>query len=54
MWLIVVFCLAAGCAQTEPRDPDVIVVALRSAPNNLNPLLANDEFSSRVAQLVFS
>ena len=44
----------AGCAQTDARDPDVIVVALRSAPNNLNPLVANDEFSSRVAQLVFS
>jgi peptide/nickel transport system substrate-binding protein len=53
-WLTVVACVAFGCTQGESRDPDVIVVALRSAPNNLNPLLANDEFSSRVAQLVFS
>ena len=55
LWPIVfVSFVATGCTQTEPRDPDVIVVALRSAPNNLNPVLANDEFSSRVGQLVFS
>jgi peptide/nickel transport system substrate-binding protein len=57
LWLIgvpVLSALAGGCAPADSRDPGVIVVALRSAPNNLNPLLANDEFSSRVAQLVFS
>ena len=53
-WLIVVLVVAAGCTPSESRDPDVIVVALRSAPNNLNPMLANDEFSSRIGQLVFS
>ena len=55
-WGLVVVCLAgAGCVRSAPPpDPNVITVAVRNPPNNLNPLVANDETSTRVAQLVFS
>jgi peptide/nickel transport system substrate-binding protein len=44
-----------GCARsTQPPDPNVITVAVRTPPNNLDPRLANDETSSRIGQLVFS
>jgi peptide/nickel transport system substrate-binding protein len=47
--------LAAGCGGGEPaRDRNVIVVAVRTAPNNFDPRQGNDETSQRVAQLVFS
>jgi peptide/nickel transport system substrate-binding protein len=46
--------LAAGCAGEPPRDRNVVVVAIRTPPNNLDPRQANDETSQRVAQLVFS
>ena len=47
--------LAATCTHAPERaDPGVIVVGTRTAPNNLDPRLANDEASSRVAQLVFT
>ncbi len=46
--------LAAGCAFSErPRDPHVIVVAVRAAPNSLDPRIANDEGTARFAELVF-
>jgi len=43
-----------ACAPAQPRDPGVVVVAVRSAPNRLDPRLDNDEASVRIAQLVFS
>lgn len=48
--------ITAACApgNEDARDPNIITVAIRNGPNNLNPLVANDEFSARVAQLVFS
>jgi len=44
----------AGCGQTVTRDRNVVVVAIRTPPNNLDPRQANDETSQRVGQLVFS
>jgi peptide/nickel transport system substrate-binding protein len=53
---VVAFAAAvAGCARFEaPTDPNVITVAVRNPPNNLDPRIANDETSTRVGQLVFS
>jgi peptide/nickel transport system substrate-binding protein len=45
---------AAACSWSEqPRDPGIIVVAARTAPNSLDPRMANDEGTGRVAELVF-
>ncbi len=49
--------LAAGCAGEEhalTAAPKVVTVAVRAAPNSLDPRQANDEASARVAQLIFS
>jgi peptide/nickel transport system substrate-binding protein len=52
---IVTALLAAACSHASERpDPQTIVVGARTAPNNLDPRLANDEASTRVAQLVFT
>jgi peptide/nickel transport system substrate-binding protein len=46
--------LSAGCSSSEPPpDPNVITIAARIAPNNLNPWMASDEGSGRIAELVF-
>jgi peptide/nickel transport system substrate-binding protein len=47
--------LLTGCG-SAPSDipPGAIVVAIRTAPNNLDPRIASDEASQRVAQLVFA
>jgi peptide/nickel transport system substrate-binding protein len=45
---------AAACAQPAASpERDYLVVAQRTSPNSLNPLLAGDEGTARVAQLVF-
>jgi peptide/nickel transport system substrate-binding protein len=46
--------LLAGCSRPAERDRNVIVVAVRTPPNNLDPRQANDETSQRIGQLVFS
>lgn len=52
---LVVACGAFACGRgSDPRDPRVITVAIRTGPNNLDPRLANDETTAHVAQLVFS
>jgi peptide/nickel transport system substrate-binding protein len=54
---IAVLALAAlitGCERAPARDRDVVVVAVRTPPNNLDPRQANDETSQRVGQLIFS
>ena len=53
------FCIltfaSTSCERSEQRsDPNVITVAVRNPPNNLDPRIANDETSSRLGQLVFS
>jgi peptide/nickel transport system substrate-binding protein len=51
----VLLCVAlAGCGGAPERDRNVVVVAVRTPPNNLDPRQANDETSQRVGQLIFS
>jgi peptide/nickel transport system substrate-binding protein len=45
----------AGCGPPQPAaDSQIITIALRTGPNNLDPRLANDESTAHVAQLIFS
>lgn len=45
----------AHCAQPQGSAPaGAIVVGVRTGPNSIDPRLANDEASSRVAQLMFN
>ena len=46
--------LLVACRGEEPAPPGSLVVAIRSAPNNLDPRFGTDEASQRVAQLVFA
>jgi len=46
--------LTIACAPPPAVDPAVIIVAVRTAPNNLDPRQGNDEMSQRVSELVFS
>jgi peptide/nickel transport system substrate-binding protein len=47
--------LCAACAQPQANIPaGAVVVGVRTAPNNIDPRLANDETSARVAQLLFN
>jgi peptide/nickel transport system substrate-binding protein len=52
--VLVIAGMAAACGGGAPRDRNIVVVAVRTAPNNLDPRQGNDETSQRVAQLVFS
>lgn len=55
-WALSLACVGlASCAPAPPpADPQVITIALRTGPNNLDPRLANDETTAHIAQLVFS
>ncbi len=54
-WLVLCAALGASCSGgAPPRDRNVVVVGIRTGPNNLDPRQGNDETSQRVAQLVFS
>jgi peptide/nickel transport system substrate-binding protein len=46
--------LAACTAPPARPDPDIITIAVRAAPNNLDPRLANDETTARIGQLVLN
>jgi peptide/nickel transport system substrate-binding protein len=53
----VVLCALIMGACTPPQaatPPGAIVIGVRTGPNNLDPRLANDEASARVAQLMFN
>jgi peptide/nickel transport system substrate-binding protein len=43
-----------ACGTPPVIDPAVITVAIRTAPNSLDPRQGNDEMSQRVSELVFS
>ena len=44
-----------GCAQPQAAAPaGAIVIGVRTGPNNIDPRLANDEASGRLAQLMFN
>lgn len=46
--------VVVACGTPPSTDPSVITVAVRTAPNNLDPRQGNDEMSQRVSELVFS
>src|SRR5687767_13278817 len=55
VWLLASALLAVGCgSQAASTETRYLTVGIRSAPNNLDPRLGNDEGSARVSQLVFS
>ena len=45
--------LAASCGR-QPRDPNVIVVAVQNAPNNLDPRVGTDAVSQNIHQVLFN
>ena len=54
-WLLAVSAGAIGCAgPTAQGQSGELIVAVQSAPNNLDPRIGTDEVSQRVSQLVFS
>src|SRR5687768_12840213 len=54
IWILGFIVTAAGCTVSEPpSDPGIITIAARVAPNSLDPRLANDEGTARVAELIF-
>ena len=52
-FLIFLLFLSAGCASPLPADSP-FVVAIESAPTQLDPRLATDAYSERIGQLLFS
>ena len=55
MVLVAFAALEATCGRPAGRtEPAAIVVGVRNAPNNLDPRVANDEASTRAAQLIFT
>ena len=45
--------MATGCLHRPTTDPNVIVVAIQSAPNNLDPRFGTDDASQKIDQLIF-
>ena len=45
--------LVAACSH-QVRDPDIIVVAVQSAPNNLDPRVGTDAVSQNIHQVLFN
>lgn len=45
--------VASGCSAPQAKATGELIVAVQSAPNNLDPRVGTDEVSQRVAQLVF-
>ena len=52
--LAAVCMLAASACQNTPRDPNVLVVAVQSAPNNLDPRVGTDSVSQNIHQVIFN
>jgi peptide/nickel transport system substrate-binding protein len=46
--------LLSACRATPPADPSILTVAIRTAPNTLDPRQGGDEMSQRVGELMFS
>ena len=53
-FLAVLSLVSGGCLRRPVSNPNVIVVAVASAPNNLDPRVATDDVSGKVAQLIFN
>jgi len=54
VWLGVLAVLCAACSHRPSANPNVIVVAVVSAPNNLDPRVAADDVSQKAAQLIYN
>jgi ABC-type transport system substrate-binding protein len=54
LFLVVFTALACGCLRRPVSNPNVIVVAVVSAPNNLDPRVAADDVSQKAAQLIYN
>ncbi len=46
--------LVTGCGTDATVDPQVITLAVPTAPNSLDPRVASDEMTQRVADLIYS
>ncbi len=46
--------LLPACQPPPPPDPSILTVAIRTAPNTLDPRQGGDEMSQRVSELIFS
>ena len=46
--------LLPACQAPPPPDPSILTVAIRTAPNTLDPRQGGDEMSQRVSELIFS
>ena len=53
-WLLAACLVLAACGDSATTPPGVVVVAIRQAPNNLDPRFATDEASQRVGHLIFN
>ncbi len=52
-FLLVLIVAVAGCGRA-PRDPNVLVVAVQSGPNNLDPRIGTDAVSQNIDQVIFN
>jgi peptide/nickel transport system substrate-binding protein len=50
---LLVLASASACLQRPTPDPNVLVVAMPSGPNNLDPRIALDDASQKIHQLIF-
>ena len=46
--------MLSACQAAPPADPSILTVAIRTAPNTLDPRQGGDEMSQRVSELIFS
>src|SRR5438552_6116499 len=52
--LAILTLLAAAACQRAPRDPNVLIVAVQSGPNNLDPRVGTDSVSQNIHQVIFN
>jgi len=52
--LLLALLLVATACSRPPRDPNVIVVAIQSGPNNLDPRIGLDAVSQNIHQVLFN
>ena len=52
--LLALLLLTPACLHRPTSNPNVIVVAVQSGPNNLDPRIGTDDVSGKTAQLVFN
>lgn len=52
--VLLLLLLMTSCIQRPVGNPNVIVVAMPTGPNSLDPRAATDDFSAKTAQLIFN